>query len=52
MPGYSVYNGFGELVSNWLTRKNAVAAGVELKRRGEAGHYVVNEKNAQLVWSA
>lgn len=47
---YTVYNGVGEVISKWATKRSAVAAAVELKKTGEVGHYVVNERNAQLVW--
>lgn len=53
MTGYSIYNGYGELLTNWQHKSAAVAAAKALKQSGtECGHYVVNERNAQLVWSA
>ena len=52
MTGYTVYDSFGGIISNWPTRKNAVAAARSLKAQGTIGHYVVKESNAQLVWSA
>lgn len=49
--GYAVYNEDGTKRTEWSTKSNAVAAARSLKKSGVRGLYVVNEKNAEIVWS-
>ncbi|XAI95160.1 hypothetical protein [Microcystis phage Mwe-JY13] len=48
---YTVRTESGDVISSWSNRVNAVSAGRALRDIGYKGHYVVNERNCELVWS-
>lgn len=49
--GYTVYNEDGTKRTEWNSKSSAIAAARSLKKSGIRGLYVVNEKNAEIVWN-
>lgn len=47
---FTVYNGDGTKRNEWVSKSSAVLAARALKKSGVSGLYVVNEKNAEIVW--
>lgn len=47
---FTIYNADGTKRTEWASKSSAVCAARSLKKQGEAV-YVVNERNAEIVWS-
>lgn len=47
--GYTVYSADGTVRTQWASKSSALAAARALKIPGS---YVVNERNAEIIWRA